>query len=62
MTDDRLDELLAAAARAAGIELPEADLPSVRAAFANQIEAIAALEAVDASELEPVSTFDPRWR
>lgn len=62
MTDGAHEELVAAAARVAGIEIPNADFPSLVAAFANQLGAIAALEEVDAAELEPVVTFDPRWR
>ena len=62
MTDHAPEELVAEAARVAGIEIPNEDLPSLTAAFANQLQAIAALEKVDASVLEPVSTFDPRWR
>ena len=56
MTDHAPEELVAEAARVAGIEIPNEDLPSLTAAFANQLQAIAA------SVLEPVSTFDPRWR
>jgi hypothetical protein len=62
MTDGDHDELVAAAARVAGIEIPNADFPSLTAAYANQLAAIAALETVDASELEPVVTMDPRWK
>ena len=62
MTDHAPEELVAEAARVAGIEIPNEDLPSLTVAFANQLQAIAALEKVDASVLEPVSTFDPRWR
>ena len=62
MTGDANDELVAAAARVAGIDVPNDDFPSLTAAFANQLQAIAALESVDASELEPVVALDPRWR
>jgi hypothetical protein len=62
VTEASNEDLVLAAARVAGIEIPSADFPSLAAAFANQRAAIAALETVDASELEPVVTLDPRWR
>lgn len=62
MTESAPEELVEAAARVAGIEIPNADFPSLAAAFANQLTAIAALETVDATELEPAVTLDPRWR
>lgn len=62
MTDGIHEELVEAAARVADIEIPTLDFPLLTAAFANQLAAIAALEAVDASELEPATTLDPRWR
>ena len=62
MTDANHEELVQAAARVAGIDVPNADFPSLTAAFANQLAAIAALETVDVSEVEPIAAFDPRWR
>jgi Asp-tRNA(Asn)/Glu-tRNA(Gln) amidotransferase C subunit len=55
-------ETIGAVARVAGIKIPEADLPSLAGAFANQLQAIAALEELDVDEVEPIVSFDPRWR
>ena len=50
-----------ALARAAGIEIPDGDVTMLSGAFANQLQAIAALEAVDVDDVEPILPFDPRW-
>lgn len=54
-------ETIHALARAAGIEIPAADVTMLSGAFANQLQAIAALELVDVEDVEPILPFDPRW-
>lgn len=54
-------ETIHALARAAGIEIPAADVALLSGAFANQLRAFAALESADVEEVEPILPFDPRW-
>jgi Asp-tRNA(Asn)/Glu-tRNA(Gln) amidotransferase C subunit len=54
-------ETIHALARAAGIEIPAEDVTMLSGAFANQLQAIAALEDVDVDGVEPMLPFDPRW-
>lgn len=61
MSEPSLEETIAVIARVAGVKVLQADIPSLSAAFANQLEAIAALEGVDTQGVESVMSFDPRW-
>jgi hypothetical protein len=56
------ESTIAALSKVAGIEIPEADLPSLSAAFANQLQAMATLDDLDLDDAEPIVSFDPRWR
>jgi hypothetical protein len=54
-------ETIHALARAVGIEIPASDVALLAGAYANQLQAIAALESVDVEGVEPMLPFDPRW-
>ena len=47
---------------AAGIVVPEEDVPALLDAFANQAAGAERLRAVDLTGVEPSASFDPRWR
>jgi Asp-tRNA(Asn)/Glu-tRNA(Gln) amidotransferase C subunit len=49
-------------ARLGGIEIPPEDLMEVRAVLAGHLGAIAVLDELDLTDVEPVVHFDPRWR
>jgi Asp-tRNA(Asn)/Glu-tRNA(Gln) amidotransferase C subunit len=58
-TDAKTIEALA---RVAQIDVPEEDRELLRLVFENQSRAIDQLDSVDVSEVEPIVSFDPRWR
>jgi Asp-tRNA(Asn)/Glu-tRNA(Gln) amidotransferase C subunit len=49
-------------ARLGGVEIPLEDLMEVRAVLADHLGAIAVLDELDLTDVEPVVHFDPRWR
>ena len=49
-------------AEVVGIAIPDADLPSLTAAFANELGGIAALDELELGDVEPIVGLDPRWR
>jgi hypothetical protein len=55
-----LDELRVQCA-AAGLDVPEADLPRLAEAFANHLASIEAVRAIAAGEDLWPEGFDPRW-
>ena len=58
--DERLAELRVLCA-AAGIEVPDEDLPALAEALSNHRAGAERLRGVDAAGVEPASRFDPRW-
>lgn len=56
------DELVEALARAAGVELPAEDRELLSMLLKNQLDAVRVLEAADVEGIEPIVSFDPRWR
>ena len=58
-TDAKTVEALA---RVAQIDVPEEDRELLRLVFDNQMHAIDLLDSVDVSVVEPIVSFDPRWR
>jgi hypothetical protein len=60
---ERLDRLaVGLLAAAAGLALPEEDRDLLVEAFAAQAKVVQSLLSVDVAEMEPIVTFDPRWR
>jgi aspartyl/glutamyl-tRNA(Asn/Gln) amidotransferase C subunit len=56
------NELVDALARVARIHLPDEDRELLRSVLENQLQAIRRLEGVDVENVEPIVSFDPRWR
>jgi hypothetical protein len=52
---------LRALCAAAGLEVPEDDLPLLAEALANHLEAVERLRCVDVSGIEIPAAFDARW-
>lgn len=46
----------------AGIRVPDEDLDALVAALRNHLEGVAALDALDLDESDPIVTFDARWQ
>lgn len=62
MAGEVSSELVETLARAAGFELPDEDRELLAALLGNQLEAIRSLEELDVTDVEPIVSFDPRWR
>jgi len=55
-------EIIRAIAAYAGIAVLDEDVPILAAAHANERAGERAIAAHDLGEVEPIVTFDPRWR
>jgi hypothetical protein len=63
MKPDEVDAgLIRTLAHVAGIRVPEEDLEPLVAAYKNHVAGMAALDALDLEEQDPIVVFDPRWR
>jgi hypothetical protein len=58
MADQKVIETLAAVA---GIVVPEGDREILAGALENQLAGAAALLNIEAADVEPIVSFDPRW-
>lgn len=56
------NELVEALMRVAGIELPDEDRELLTLVLENQLRSARLLEGVDVENVEPIVSFDPRWR
>jgi len=45
-----------------GLDVPPGDRPLLQSVLANQAASAAALVPLELDDLEPIVTFDPRWR
>jgi hypothetical protein len=55
-------EVVDVLAGVAGISVPEEDLELLSAVLANQLAGVRRLEELDLGDVEPIVSFDPRWR
>ena len=46
----------------AGFEVPEEDRALLAAVLENQLSSVRRLEQLDVGDVEPIVSFDPRWR
>ena len=58
ITPDVVDTL----AQVAGFEVPEEDRELLAAILQNQLASVRRLEQLDVGDVEPIVSFDPRWR
>ena len=54
--------VIATLAGVAGIDVPAEDVEPLIAAYRNHLAGMAALEALELDDHDPIVTFDPRWR
>ena len=62
MTDEVAPEEVDVLARVAGFSVPEEDRSLLTAVLANQLAGVRRLEQLDVGDVEPIVSFDPRWR
>jgi hypothetical protein len=55
-------ELLERVAALVGLALPSEDLDLLQGVLTNQLASSGALLALELDDVEPIVTFDPRWR
>ena len=55
-------EVVDALAKVAGFEVPDEDRALLAAVLANQLSSVRRLEQLDVGDVEPIVSFDPRWR
>jgi Asp-tRNA(Asn)/Glu-tRNA(Gln) amidotransferase C subunit len=55
-------EVVDALAKVAGFEVPEEDRVLLAAVLENQLSSVRRLEQLDVGDVEPIVSFDPRWR
>jgi hypothetical protein len=56
------EELIKRIAAFAGLVVPDEDLALLAGATQNQLSAAAVLRALELDDVEPIVSFDPRWR
>ena len=49
-------------ARLAGLTIPAEDIEPLVGALRNHLASLAALDELDLTEVDPITTFDPRWK
>jgi Asp-tRNA(Asn)/Glu-tRNA(Gln) amidotransferase C subunit len=55
-------EVVETLARVAGFEVPAEDHALLAAVLQNQLASVRRLEELDLGDVEPIVSFDPRWR
>ena len=55
-------EVVHALAKVAGVDVPDEDRTLLAALLANQLSSVRRLEQLDVGDVEPIVSFDPRWR
>ena len=55
-------EVVDALAKVAGFEVLEEDRALLAAVLENQLSSVRRLEQLDVGDVEPIVSFDPRWR
>jgi len=55
-------EVVDALAKVAGFEVPEEDRALLASVLANQLAGVRRIEQLDLGDVEPIVSFDPRWR
>jgi len=62
MAGEVTPEIVDVLARVAGFSVPEEDRALLTEVLANQLAGVRRLEQLDVGDVEPIVSFDPRWR
>ena len=62
MADEVTPEIVDVLAGVAGFSVPEEDRSLLTDVLANQLGGVHRLEQLDLGDVEPIVSFDPRWR